>query len=200
MRLLLAVASCFIITSLAARGDTLINAIGSTATAVNPYDGESFVLDGRTPFNNIGFSFFTSSGTYALGNGYLFTRGLGGTPADLPAASAFLVGTATASGSAYVFDPTLVLFPGQLYVFYEDAYITPNTLLGGGNAYPETRGLAFSAPSASTSYTAAAPLDFQVTGTAVTAEPSSLLLLATGLSGIAALMCTRCRERIIKWM
>ena len=171
----------------AARATTIDeNTAGPSTANNNAFFGENFITPGSSSFNNIAFTFLTSGGaSYATGTGFLLSLEYTGTPANLSNSTPGFLGQATASGNFYTFAGGLTLAPSTTYYFYENAVIPGGTIFGA-NSYP---GHQFYYTEGSNSNFAGqgGPLNFRVTGTAVSAVPdsgTSALLLSVALAGL----------------
>ena len=179
--------------SLSLRADTL-SSFGAGATGANlaaNYLGEKFTPGGSGLYKSINFDFITTGGNpYAIGTGFLLSQQYLGDPTTLSSTTAGYLGSAAASGNFYSFGSALTLQSATTYYFYENALAAPTTVAGALTTrtdveyFYSTLGGNFTAPPG-------ASAAFTVTGTPVAGvsqvpEPSSLVLLATGLGGAAA--------------
>jgi hypothetical protein len=182
--------------ALAAQADTLASfTVDSSSISAPNYLGEAFFVGGFGTFNDITFTFFTPTGAdYAIGTGYLFSTPYTGTPTSLNSSDTGFLGSAAAAGGTYTFSPSLELTSGLLYYFYENG-LAPAGVIGGAVPGPGDAEYLYST-GASTDFAAesVASADFLATGSpvsSVTPEPSSIVLLGSGILGIAGVVRRR---------
>ena len=193
LRLIMAVVS-IMSASVCAHGDTLASVTeGTTPIAISLYVGQSFSVFGSGTYNDINFNFYTPGETpYAIGIGYLFSAPYGGTPTGLSSAAPGYLGSAVAAGSTYRFDPSVILSAGNSYYFYEDALVPEGTIAGGpasSNFYYAAYGPnELFGPGVSGTSNFLVTGDLTVGSVAPTPEPSSLVLLASGMVGSLTLL------------
>ncbi len=160
------------------------NASGTGSNTL--FFGQSVTTPSGGPWNNVVFNFFsdpTATTPTAAGTVYLLTQSYTGAPNALSSGTAGFLASAAAAGGFYTFSANVTLQPGTQYFFYTD---TINFITGGGDSY--SGGSVFFSPAAGTNYAAnSGDADFRLQGSVVTAvpEPSSLMLLGTGLSALA---------------
>jgi hypothetical protein len=179
-----------------AHADTVASfTVDTTSIGAPNHLGESFFAGGFGTFDNIAFNFFTPTGAnYAIGTGYLFSTPYTGTPTGLNSSDPGFLGSAVAAGGAYTFSPTVELTSGTLYFFYENV-LAPGGAVGGAVPGPGDAEYLFSTgPSVDFTAESVASANFQVTGSpvsTVTPEPSTVVLLRTGMLGIAGVIRKR---------
>ena len=167
---------------------------GTSATGTNDFIGESFLVSGTGLYNNIIFSFLTPTNTpYASGTGYLFSSAYTGTASGLSTATTNLLGAASSGAGAYSFASNLALTAGDTYYFYEDFQFPAGQVYGSSGAGSDNFFVTDS--SAGTFIDTGNILDFTVQGTptttSVTPEPSSFVLLGTGVLSIVGVLKRR---------
>lgn len=156
--------------------------------------GQSFTT-GDTALNNISFNFYAEDGSpLARGTAYLFSERYTDTLFDMPTVTRNLVGSSLASGSAYVFDPNMVLAANTKYYLYADQ---PMVIMGNGvSSLP---GSEFSQNSRVNPFGSFEPdptgadANFALHGTAVAAvpEPAAWAMMLIGFGTIGAGMRSR---------
>jgi hypothetical protein len=190
------------LTASLASASVLAQNTGGTNGVQTEFFGQAFTTPTTGgPFTGIEFSFYADeppTTAAAGGTAFLLTQQYLGSPGDLGAGTPGFLGESTsASGGAYIFDPTLALMPGTTYYLYENAPITTSggNAISGGQAY-------FSLNKADVNdntipFTTARTLDlsglqssnFVVTAAdapTATPEPGSLMLVGgMGLLGLA---------------
>jgi hypothetical protein len=198
----LSAAVWILLASLFAHADTLAQYTVVAGVPLNGqfFVGQSFTVVGSGSYTDITFDYYTpTAAPYALGTGFLFSSAYLGAPADLSPALPGYLGSGAAVGNVYNFGSSVTLTAGDQYFFYESARlplnsITFGTVYSGGMSYSvyfDPTSTFGSSPYDYEGYSA----DFLVTGSPVslTPEPSSLMLLGTGVLGFAGVLRRRFR-------
>jgi len=167
------------------------NIAGTSPGPFSAFFGESFTTPSSGgPWNNITFNFFSDvppTTPVAGGTAFLLDQQYLGTPSNLSSSTPGFLGASTGiTGGMYDFAAALVLNPGVQYFVYENSLLQP---LSGGNFF--SGGQAYIANTDLTSFIAdLQAANFSLSGTVVSAvvpEPSSLMVLVTGLLGFGFL-------------
>ena len=165
--------------------------LDSTVSQDTPYYGQGVTTGGGGPWNNITFSFDSTSGTtttnYAAGDLFLLTTDYTGTPTGLSAATTGFVAQSTGIvGGAWTFASTVILNPTTDYWFFmgDRANSSSTTIFATGAATGLRR-----AGNINTAYSGnnnnSAGYDYILSGdVVVVSEPTTLALLGLGLAGI----------------
>ena len=82
--------------------------------------GQSLTVPGSTSFNNLRFNWYglADARPVAVGTLYLLTQEYLGLPGGLSQATPGFVASASASGSQYLFSPSIAVTGGRQYWFY----------------------------------------------------------------------------------
>jgi hypothetical protein len=165
------------------------NTAGTIQSLAVVYFGQSFTTGAAGPYDDIVFNFYQvpNNNPYAEGTGFLLSTAYSGSPAGLNSSTPGFLGSTVASGGFYNFSPSLTLLANTQYFFYENAALASIrgfNVYSGGNYYYDV------ADNPTFLNGAPASTNFTVTGdpvAAATPEPSSLVLFATGVLGVAAM-------------
>jgi autotransporter-associated beta strand protein len=149
----------FALANPATRADIVAsNTAGTFSDPTSIYIGQSFTTAAGAKETNITFNFFSNSpATTASANGvgFLLSAPYTGTPNNLSSSTPGFLGQANASGGVFTFSPNVVLAPGTVYYFYENAP-TPVNGVTGGNVIVGGQGYISSLPAPGGPFAAAA--------------------------------------------
>jgi hypothetical protein len=179
-----------------AQADLILqNASDANLAPTTAFAGQSLTTPAGGPWNSLTFNWLNGGGTTnptAFGNLFLLDQAYGGTPASLSAATAGFIASAPAAGNLYTFDVSVMLQPAATYFVYTDStgpyFANFSDEFAGGTAYQTSI-------SSGGNYVPFATRDikFQLNGTVVIPEPTSLLLLVSAGTVLGGVCATRSR-------
>jgi hypothetical protein len=168
--------------------------LNGTVIAVAVF-GESFTTPSGGPWNSISFNFYSDvppTTAAAAGDAFLLTQEYLGTPSALSSSTpGFLAESVGISGGKYIFNTSVVLNPATEYWVYEDVVMSiSGSPTGGGPS-----GQAYFANDTASNFTDLGGGQIaNFTLTSSVPEPSSILLLCTGLGGLAGMIRRKLRN------
>jgi hypothetical protein len=180
----------------------LINTVGGGGTLKQTtYNGQSLLTPTGPGWTNIEFAFLNGLTPVTNGNLYLLTREYLGAPSGLSATTPGHLATSTGIvGGFWTFEASVFLSPSTTYWFYADALFTPGSITGGSDWPGGNQYVNWTVPGVPARFDDPfsrhpdEDAHFQLNGTpSPVPEPTSVLLLATGVAGAVAVR--RWRQR-----
>jgi len=156
---------------------------GTFSFAAAAPEGESFTTPGGRPWNSISFNLYSNipaTTPAAPGTAFLLSMACAGTPAALRNATpGFIASSSSNAGGIYTFDGPVTLQPNtQYWIFTNATAVMSGSITAGTAAQSQYTGSPFvNFP--------AQVLNFTLSGTVATPEPSTWALTGAVLCGLA---------------